>query len=60
LRSHGCRGPPGGFKQSGIGYSHGEPGCYEPAQSQMIVHDFLPGVKRGMIDFLSAKIWGSV
>jgi len=26
----------------------------------MIVHDFLPGVKRGMIDFLSAKIWGSV
>ncbi len=75
LMSHGLPETSwGGFKQSGIGRTHGELGFYELTQSQMIVHDFLPGVKRdmwwqpyskqvydglrGMIDFLFEKKWG--
>ncbi len=69
LMSHGLPETSwGGFKQSGIGRSHGQLGFYEMTQPQMIVHDFMPGVKKnvwwhpysqnvyegmkGMIDFL--------
>ncbi len=37
-----------GFKQSGIGYSHGPLGFEEMTQPQYIVHDILPGVKKDL------------
>jgi len=38
----------GGFKESGIGRSHGELGFNEMTQPQMIIDDILPGVKRDL------------
>lgn len=38
--------PWGGFKESGIGRTHGELGFAEMTQPQVIVHDHLPGVKK--------------
>ena len=38
--------PWGGFKESGIGRTHGELGFSEMTQPQVIVHDYLPGVKK--------------
>ena len=37
-----------GFKQSGIGHSHGPLGFEEMTQPQYIVHDILPGVKKDL------------
>lgn len=49
LMSHGLPETSwGGFKESGIGRTHGELGFYELTQSQMIVDDYLPGVKKNM------------
>jgi len=69
LMSHGLAETPwGGFKHSGIGRTHGAPGMAEMTQTQCLVHDFMPKVKknfwwhphspqvyqglRGVIDFL--------
>lgn len=38
--------PWGGFKESGIGRTHGELGFSEMTEPQVIVHDYLPGVKK--------------
>jgi acyl-CoA reductase-like NAD-dependent aldehyde dehydrogenase len=38
--------PWGGFKESGIGRTHGELGFAEMTEPQVIVHDYLPGVKK--------------
>ena len=38
----------GGFKESGIGRTHGELGFNEMTQPQMIVHDLLPGVRKDL------------
>jgi len=38
--------PWGGFKDSGIGRTHGELGFAEMTEPQVIVHDYLPGVKK--------------
>ncbi len=38
--------PWGGFKESGIGRTHGELGFSEMTEAQVIVHDYLPGVKK--------------
>ncbi|MBN2362235.1 MAG: aldehyde dehydrogenase family protein [Deltaproteobacteria bacterium] len=49
LMSHGLAETPwGGFKQSGLGRTHGQLGFYEMTQPQCIVHDVLPGVKKNM------------
>jgi acyl-CoA reductase-like NAD-dependent aldehyde dehydrogenase len=49
LISHGLAETPwGGFKQSGIGRSHGAIGMAEMTQPQCLVHDHLPWVKRNM------------
>ncbi|RJX35343.1 MAG: aldehyde dehydrogenase family protein [Desulfarculus sp.] len=49
LMSHGlAEAPWGGFKQSGIGRSHGEIGFAEMTQPQCIVDDILSGAKRDM------------
>jgi len=49
LMSHGLPETSwGGFKESGIGRSHGELGFNEMTQPQMIVHDILPGAKKNM------------
>jgi acyl-CoA reductase-like NAD-dependent aldehyde dehydrogenase len=49
LMSHGLAETPwGGFKQSGIGRTHGDIGFSEMTQPQCIVHDYLPFVKRNM------------
>ncbi len=49
LMSHGLPETAwGGFKQSGIGRSHGKLGFMEMVQPQMIVDDTLPGVKRSL------------
>lgn len=49
LMSHGLAETPwGGFKESGIGRTHGELGFDEMTEPQCIVHDFMPGVKRNM------------
>ena len=75
LMSHGLAETPwGGFKQSGIGRTHGAPGMAEMTQMQCLVHDVMPMVKRnfwwhphdrqvyqglrGAIDFLYAKNLG--
>jgi len=71
LMSHGLQEASwGGFKQSGIGRTHGRLGLLEMVEPQHIVKDILPGVKRklwwhpytkglynglnGLIDFLYA------
>lgn len=49
LMSHGLPETAwGGFKQSGIGRSHGKLGFMEMVQPQMIVDDILPRVKRSL------------
>jgi acyl-CoA reductase-like NAD-dependent aldehyde dehydrogenase len=49
LMSHGLAETPwGGFKQSGIGRTHGALGMAEMTQTQCLVHDILPGVKRDL------------
>lgn len=40
--------PWGGFKQSGLGRTHGAVGMAEMTQPQCLVHDHLPGVKRNL------------
>lgn len=49
LMSHGLAETPwGGFKESGIGRTHGDIGFAEMTEPQCIVHDYLPGVKKNM------------
>jgi len=49
LLSHGMAETPwGGFKQSGIGRTHGELGFHEMTEPQVIIHDRLPFVKRDL------------
>ena len=49
LMSHGLAETPwGGFKESGIGRTHGGIGFSEMTQPQCIVNDILPGVKKDM------------
>jgi acyl-CoA reductase-like NAD-dependent aldehyde dehydrogenase len=49
LMSHGMAETPwGGFKQSGIGRTHGALGMAEMTQAQCIVADWMPGVKKNM------------
>ena len=49
LMSHGLAETPwGGFKESGIGRTHGEMGFYEMTQSLTIVKDTLPFVKKNL------------
>ncbi len=47
LMSHGLAETAwGGFKESGIGRAHGEQGLMEMVQTQYIINDILPGVKK--------------
>jgi len=47
LMSHGIAATPwGGFKESGIGRTHGETGFLEMTQPQVIVNDIMPFAKR--------------
>ena len=47
--SHGLPETPwGGFKESGIGRTHGEIGFAEMTEPQCIVHDAMPGVRKDM------------
>lgn len=72
LMSHGLPETPwGGFKESGIGRTHGEIGFLEMTQPQVIVNDLLPFARRnfwwqpfdktsydgvrGVLDFLHAR-----
>jgi succinate-semialdehyde dehydrogenase/glutarate-semialdehyde dehydrogenase len=49
LMSHGLAETSwGGFKQSGIGRTHGEVGFNEMTQTQFIVRDILPGVRKDL------------
>jgi len=49
LMSHGMAETPwGGFKQSGIGRTHGKLGFHEMTESQVIIRDNLPFVKRDL------------
>ncbi len=49
LMSHGLAETPwGGFKQSGIGRTHGRLGFDEMTEPQCIVDDLMPGVRRNM------------
>jgi len=49
LVSHGLAETPwGGFKQSGLGRTHGAIGFAEMTQPQVIVHDILPFARRSM------------
>jgi len=49
LMSHGLAETPwGGFKQSGIGRTHGKLGFDEMTQPQVIIKDILPGVKNNL------------
>jgi succinate-semialdehyde dehydrogenase/glutarate-semialdehyde dehydrogenase len=49
LMSHGLAETPwGGFRQSGIGRTHGAIGFAEMTQPQVIVHDILPFTRRSM------------
>ena len=49
LMSHGLAETPwGGFKQSGIGRTHGAIGFAEMTQPRVIVHDVLPFARRSM------------
>ena len=49
LMSHGLAETPwGGFKQSGVGRTHGDEGLLEMTQPRVVVDDILPGVKRDM------------
>ena len=49
LMSHGLAETPwGGWKESGIGWTHGKTGFQEMVRSQVIVQDYLPFAKRNM------------
>ena len=49
LMSHGLAETPwGGFKESGIGRTHGELGFEEMTQPRCIVDDLMPGLRRDM------------
>jgi hypothetical protein len=49
LMSHGLAETPwGGFKQSSLGRTHGAIGFDEMTQTQVIIHDLLPRLKRDM------------
>jgi hypothetical protein len=49
LMSHGLSETPwGGWKESGIGWTHGKMGFQEMLRSQVIVQDYLPFAKRNM------------
>ncbi len=49
LMSHGLAETPwGGFKESGIGRTHGQIGFDEMTQPQCVVHDYMPAVKKNM------------
>jgi succinate-semialdehyde dehydrogenase/glutarate-semialdehyde dehydrogenase len=49
LMSHGLAETPwGGFKQSGIGRTHGELGFDEMTQPMVVVHDYMPFQKRNL------------
>ncbi|MDA3860471.1 MAG: aldehyde dehydrogenase family protein [Melioribacteraceae bacterium] len=49
LMSHGLAETSwGGFKESGVGRTHGELGFMEMVQPQTIVNDILPGVKKNI------------
>jgi succinate-semialdehyde dehydrogenase/glutarate-semialdehyde dehydrogenase len=49
LMSHGLAETPwGGFKQSGIGRTHGEIGFAEMTEPQCIVQDYMPAVRKNM------------
>ncbi len=49
LMSHGLPAAPwGGFKESGIGRTHGRLGFDEMTEPQVIVRDLLPGVKKNL------------
>jgi len=57
LTSNGLPETPwGGFKESGIGRTHGELGFAEMTQPLCIVNDLLPGAKRNMWCFPQGKI----
>jgi succinate-semialdehyde dehydrogenase/glutarate-semialdehyde dehydrogenase len=49
LMSHGLTETPwGGFGDSGLGKTHGEPGFREMLRAKVVVDDILPGVKRNL------------
>jgi succinate-semialdehyde dehydrogenase/glutarate-semialdehyde dehydrogenase len=49
LMSHGLAETPwGGFGDSGLGKTHGEPGFREMLKTTVVVDDILPGVKRNL------------
>jgi succinate-semialdehyde dehydrogenase/glutarate-semialdehyde dehydrogenase len=49
LMSHGLAETPwGGFGDSGLGKTHGEPGFREMLKATVVVDDILPGVKRNL------------
>jgi succinate-semialdehyde dehydrogenase/glutarate-semialdehyde dehydrogenase len=49
LMSHGLAETPwGGFGDSGLGKTHGEPGFREMLKAKVVVDDILPGVKRNL------------
>ncbi len=49
LMSHGLPETPwGGFKESGIGRTHGRLGLEEMTQSRVIIDDIMPGVQKNM------------
>lgn len=49
LMSHGLPETPwGGYKQSGIGRTHGELGFKEMVQPKVIVHDYMPFCRKNM------------
>jgi len=49
LMSHGLPQTPwGGFKESGLGRTHGRLGLEEMTQPRVIIDDIMPGVQRNM------------
>jgi len=49
LMSHGLQETPwGGFKESGIGRTHGRLGMEEMTQPRVVVDDFMPGAQKDM------------
>lgn len=56
LMSHGIPSAPwGGFKESGIGRTHGEIGFMEMVQPQLVVDDVMPFGKRNFFWFPNSK-----
>jgi succinate-semialdehyde dehydrogenase/glutarate-semialdehyde dehydrogenase len=49
LMSHGLAETPwGGFGDSGLGKTHGEPGFREMLRVKVVVDDIFPGIKRNL------------